>query len=309
MNLLDKNKEQFSSGSVLLENELMSKYSTWRCGGRAKLFFQPKTKNDVSIFLKSYSGCDQITWLGLGSNTLFMDDVVDATIIATSPNLSEFHWSTQDTLYAECGVTCSRVAKEAAKKCWGGLEFLAGIPGVLGGALTMNAGAHGSEIWSFVSAVEVIDRKGTQFVLNAKDYSPSYRSIDGPELWFLGAWLKFNQKASNGTEKIRSLLEKRKLTQPTGSSTCGSVFKNPEGGYAGRMIDECGLKGYRIGDAQISEIHANFIVNRGNASAYQILELIKLAREEVKRKFHIELQTEICQVGTEGSQDCEVKYP
>ena len=96
MNLLDKNKKQFSSGSVLLENELMSKYSTWRCGGRAKLFFQPKTKNDVSIFLKSYSGCDQITWLGLGSNTLFTDDVGDATIIATSPNLSEFHWSAQD---------------------------------------------------------------------------------------------------------------------------------------------------------------------------------------------------------------------
>jgi UDP-N-acetylenolpyruvoylglucosamine reductase len=309
MNISYANSMQFGEGSKILENVLMSKYSTWRCGGRVKLFFQPKTKNDVSIFLKSYGECSQITWLGLGSNTLFLDDVVDTIIIATSPNLSEFRWTAPDTLYAECGVTCSRIAKEAAKKCWGGVEFLAGIPGVLGGALKMNAGAHGAEIWSFVSAVEVIDRKGTQFSIGAQEYSSSYRCIDGPELWFLGAWLKFNQRVSNGAEKIRALIEKRRLTQPTGNATCGSVFKNPEGGYAGQMIDECGLKGYRVGNAEISEVHANFIVNHGNASASEILELISVAIREVKKKFHVDLQVEICQVGTEGCRNDKVVSP
>ncbi len=301
MNISNINSLGYSEGCNISENVLMSKHSTWRCGGRARIFFQPKTKKDVSIFLSSYGAHHQIIWLGLGSNTLFLDDIADAVIISTSPNLSHFRWTASNILYAECGVTCSRIAKEAAKKSWGGVEFLSGIPGVLGGALKMNDGAHGSEIWSFVSAVEVIDRKGIRFSISAQEYSPSYRCIDGPELWFLGAWLEFDQRVSNGAEKIRSLLEKRRSTQPTGSATCGSVFKNPEGLYAGHLIDECGLKGYRVGDAQISKVHANFIINHGNASATEILELISIVMKEVKKKFHVDLQVEICQVGRTDS--------
>jgi UDP-N-acetylmuramate dehydrogenase len=296
---ISNNDYDLHSVMGLQKNINLSQYSSWRCGGFANYFFRPRDKNELCQFMNLYSRDCSILWLGLGSNILFRDGGVDSVVVLTAGNLSSIFWDQDNTLYAECGATCAKVAREAAKKDFGELAFLAGIPGTLGGALKMNAGAIGSEIWSFVTEVEVVDMEGRVRRLKASEYKPFYRGVDGPELQFLGAWLRLSEKIPNGIQRIKEVLAERNDSQPTGQFTCGSVFKNPVGHYAGELIEKCDLKGFRLGDIEVSKKHANFFINHGDATSREVENLIRLVKEKVNTQFSVWLEEEVQILGKE----------
>ena len=232
----------FSGIGVVREKESMAKHTTWRAGGPAALYYEPQSRRGLARFLSQKDDDLPIFWLGLGSNLLVRDGGLDALVIATKANFSQIKWIDKNLLYAESGVPCPRLAKEAAKQDYADLEFLAGIPGTLGGALCMNAGALGSEIWSCVKSVDTIDSAGKIQNYDVSRFQPSYRELSGPADWFLGAYLSLSKPAfGKGVMRIREVLAKRKDTQPVGSHTGGSVFKNPHGYFAGKLVEECGL--------------------------------------------------------------------
>ena len=210
------------------------------------------------------------------------------------------------SIYAEAGVTCAKLAKFTARQHRHGAEFMAGIPGTVGGALAMNAGCHGSETWEVVAKVQTIDRKGVLHVRDKAEFNISYRHVemaDGSPLneWFIAAWFGLAAgEASEAEQKIKSLLAKRLATQPLNWPNAGSVFRNPAGDFAARLIEASGLKGYRIGGAQVSEKHANFIVNLGEAKAADIEALIAHIRKTVSEKQGVELQQEVRVIGVEA---------
>ncbi len=280
-------------------NESMARHTTWRVGGPAQRYYMPADVDDLSVLLSQLDENEPLVWLGLGSNILVSDAGIKGTVIATSGLLNEMERVAPRRLRVESGVACAKVAKFCARNDLLGVEFLAGIPGTMGGALAMNAGAFGGEIWQYVSAVEVMDRKGRVKIRQASEFSVGYRSVKGRvDEWFIAAYLEL--KAGDGAgaaKKIKSLLEHRGRTQPTGYPTCGSVFRNPENDFSGRLIEACGLKGYCIGGACISEKHANFIVNTGSARAADILALIKMAARSVEKKFGVVLKPEVKFVG------------
>ncbi|MEQ8659245.1 MAG: UDP-N-acetylmuramate dehydrogenase [Gammaproteobacteria bacterium] len=279
-------------------HELMARHSTWRCGGPAAHYFEPADRADLLAFLRRADRADPLTWLGLGSNLLVRDGGLRGTVVATAAGLNTLAWESDSTLYAECGVTCARLARAGAERDRAGLEFLAGIPGTLGGALRMNAGALGAETWQFVSAVEMVANDGTVQRYPAAAFSPRYRGVSGPRGWFLAAWLNLPQAAGgSGAARIRAVLAQRGRTQPTGQASCGSVFKNPPGDYAGRLIEQCGLKGYRHGGCEVSTVHANFIVNHAAGSAADIETIIAHVRATVARMTGVTLETEVQIVG------------
>ncbi|MCB1745854.1 MAG: UDP-N-acetylmuramate dehydrogenase [Gammaproteobacteria bacterium] len=281
-----------------LRNEPMARHSTWRCGGPAQAYFEPADRDDLRLFLRGVPDATALLWLGLGSNLLVRDGGLAAVVIATAPGLATLRWEAEDRVYAECGVTCARLAREAARHDRAGLEFLAGIPGTVGGALRMNAGALGSETWALVEAVETIDARGEVRRHPAADFTPVYRGVSGPAGWFLGAWFRLPTTAGGrGAERIRGALAQRGATQPTGQASCGSVFKNPPGDYAGRLIEQCGLKGFRIGGCQVSTVHANFIVNDERASAADVEAVIEHVATTVAARTGVRLQTEVQIVG------------
>ncbi|MGR8918249.1 MAG: UDP-N-acetylmuramate dehydrogenase [Gammaproteobacteria bacterium] len=290
----------------LRTREPMGRHSSWRCGGPAAVYFEPADRDDLLAFLADGAISPPVMWLGLGSNLLVRDGGLERTVIATAPGLTHYRWESDTVLYAECGVTCARLAREGARRDRAGLEFLAGIPGTLGGALAMNAGALGAEIWSFVRAVETVDAHGVVRRHESAAFEPRYRGVSGPETWFLAAWLELPASAGGqGPERIRAALARRSATQPTGQATCGSVFKNPPGDYAGRLIEQCGLKGRRVGRAEVSPVHANFIVNEGEASAADIETLIETVRREVAAQTGITLECEVLIVGEPGGREVD----
>jgi UDP-N-acetylmuramate dehydrogenase len=180
-----------------------------------------------------------------------------------------------------------------------GAEFLAGIPGTMGGALKMNAGAFGGETWTIVDKVEMINAQAEVTIRAKQAFEIAYRSVIGlHNEWFLSAQLQLLKGDSlSSQQQIKALLEKRNASQPTNKPTCGSVFKNPPGDYAARLIEACGLKGYQVGGAIVSEKHANFIVNLGNATAVDIETLIAHIQSRVQAEYGIDLQTEVCRIG------------
>jgi UDP-N-acetylmuramate dehydrogenase len=190
------------------------------------------------------------------------------------------------------------LAKQCIKWGLGPAEFFAGIPGTLGGALAMNAGAFGGETWNHVVSVATLDRAGVRRERSASEYRVSYRHVEGPEdEWFLGAKLRFEQRPDVSSDDIRLLLARRKATQPIGEWSCGSVFTNPPGNHAAKLIDTAGLKGFRIGGARVSEMHANFIVNDGHATAADIEQLIAHVQRTVEQVHGIRLTPEVRMVG------------
>ena len=285
-------------GSLIKECEPMSLHSTWRCGGMARFFFQPKHVEQLITYL-SEGEVTGIIWHGLGSNLLVRDGGFHGTVLSTTKALKNIEWSENDKLvYAQSGVPCAKIAKESVVRNRKGLEFLVGIPGTIGGALRMNAGASGSEIWNFVEEVETVDSKGKIETLKKSDFIPSYRNIRGPSTWFLGAKFRLTEsRTGEGLQKIQAMLSRRKATQPIGKSSCGSVFINPKGEFAGRLIESCGLKGFRIGGAIVSPKHANFILNENKASAADIEKLILYVRDFVRKETGIYLETEVQIVG------------
>jgi UDP-N-acetylmuramate dehydrogenase len=282
----------------VLYEEPLSKHTSWHAGGPAELFFTPRDASDLAAFLQLLPADIPLLWIGLGSNLLVRDGGVRGAVVSTHGTLGalERHGATQ--LYAGAGVPCAKIARQCVKWGLGLADFFAGIPGTLGGALAMNAGAWGGETWRQVVEVEVIDRGGARRMRPAADYEVGYRRVRGPrDEWFLGARLEFLSTPAASDAAMRELLEKRKRTQPIGEWSCGSVFTNPPGEHAARLIESAGLKGFRLGDAAVSEKHANFIINRGHARAADIEAVILHVQRTVAAVHHIELGTEVRIVG------------
>lgn len=287
-----------TTGKLLLK-EKMAKYTSWRIGGEAEKMYLPSDKNDLIVFMTRQPKNIAIFWLGLGSNLLVRDGGIPGVVINTRGRLKEMRLLENGRVYIEAGVPCARVARFCVEQGLVGAEFLAGIPGTMGGALAMNAGAFGGETWGIVARVEMVNRGGVTHLRSTSEFNIGYRSVKKPnEEWFLAAELQLKQgDTSNSLQYIKTLLEKRAITQPINLPSCGSVFKNPPGDYAARLIEKSGLKGYRIGGACVSEKHANFIVNMNKATATDIEALIDYVQAQVKARYSVDLQTEVCKVG------------
>lgn len=291
----------FRLRGTLRQGEPMARHTSWRVGGPAQHFFQPADMDDLGCFLRQLSATEPLLWLGLGSNLLVRDGGFNGSVIAMSGALNQLTLIDALTVRAEAGVACAKVARFAARAGLAGIEFLAGIPGTVGGALAMNAGAHGGETWQWVCAVETFDRHGERHLRTPQDYHIGYRSVQpraAGEEWFSAAHFRLAPGASAAiTARIKDLLERRNQTQPVNQPNAGSVFRNPPGDHAARLIESCGLKGLCIGGACVSDKHANFIVNTGTASAADIEALIKKIADTVQQKCNVQLVTEVRVVG------------
>ena len=277
--------------------EPMSRHTSWRVGGPADRFYTPASIGELSRVLSSLPDDEPICWGGLGSNLLVRDGGVRGTVIATHGFLGRIEQLDDNHVRAESGVPCAKLAKRSAAWGLGCAEFFAGIPGTVGGALAMNAGAFGGETWRHVTSVEVIDRHGERRRRQPNDYQIGYRSVEGPaDEWFVSADFYF-ERGDTGREDIRAVLARRKDTQPVGLASCGSVFRNPTGDHAARLIEAAGLKGKCIGDACVSEMHANFIINTGEATAADIEDLILHIQETVVETHGVVLYPEVRIIG------------
>ena len=309
-------------------NEPMARHVSWRAGGVVDRAYLPADLADLRGFLRKLPGTEPVCFVGLGSNLLVRDGGLRGTVVFTHWALRQIRLENESgghgEIYAEAGVAGPKVARFAALHGLAGAEFLAGIPGTIGGALAMNAGCYGGETWDIVTRVNTIDRSGALHERTPAHYRVGYRTValkaEGgrrkdamksnakihpssfipppSEEWFVAA--TFRLRPGDGEEsrkKIKELLTRRIASQPLGQPNAGSVFRNPPGEYAARLIEACGLKGHAIGGAMISEKHANFIVNAGGARAADIEALIDAAQSAVKQKFGIELEREVRIIG------------
>jgi UDP-N-acetylmuramate dehydrogenase len=276
----------------------MAKHTSWHVGGPADLMFMPRDVTDLASFLRQLPLDVPVLWVGLGSNLLVRDGGIRGAVVVTHGALGALKRLGDTRIDVEAGVPCARIARQCIKWGMGPAEFFAGIPGTLGGALAMNAGAWGSETWTHVVQVDVLDRGGARHTRLPADYDIGYRRVQGPaKEWFVGAQLQFAHAPGAQIDAIRELLGKRRESQPIGEWSCGSVFTNPPGDHAARLIESAGLKGHRIGGAAVSAKHANFIINHGDASAADVEALILHVQRTVARIHGIELQTEVRIVG------------
>jgi UDP-N-acetylmuramate dehydrogenase len=282
----------------VLHDVSMARHTSWHAGGPADLFFTPRDIMDLASFVRQYPEDAPLLWIGLGSNLLVRDGGIRGAVICTHGALGALERHSATRIRAEAGVPCARIARQCVKWGLGPAEFFAGIPGTLGGALAMNAGAWGADTWRHVVEVEVLDRRGMRRTRTPADYDIGYRRAKGPEdEWFIAARLEFERRPGVNADAIRELLEKRRETQPIGEWSCGSVFTNPQGDHAARLIESANLKGFRIGDASVSQKHANFIINHGAARAADIEALIKHVQDAVQARHGVRLETEVRIVG------------
>jgi len=283
----------------LLRGEPMSRYTSWRVGGPADTLYIPADLADLAAFLQRLPADEPLYWVGLGSNLLVRDGGVRGTVVLTHGALNGLARLDDVRVRAEAGVPGAKVARFCTGHGLAGAEFLAGIPGTVGGALAMNAGAFGGETWNIVHAVETLDRQGELRVRLASDYDVGYRRVHGPaDEWFVAAHFRLlHDEQRQGKGLIKSLLAKRGATQPTQLPNAGSVFKNPPNDHAARLIEAAGLKGACEGEACVSTLHANFIVNRGRATAADIARLIARVRATVAERFGVQLDTEVRVIG------------
>lgn len=283
----------------LRQFESMVRHTSWRVGGVADCYYRPASIDDLGRFMSVLPEDESLYWLGLGSNLLVRDGGIRGTVIATSPGLGGMDYLGEGRLRVEAGVASAKVARRSVAQGLRGAEFLAGIPGSFGGALAMNAGAFGGETWRHIVAVEMIDRHGQIHTHGATEFSVGYRNVQGPaQQWFVAGVLQLDKGSSEeGQSMIKTLLGKRGESQPIGLANAGSVFRNPPGDYAARLIETAGLKGHCEGAACVSDVHANFIINTGGASATQIETLIRFLQAEVQRVHGVQLETEVHVVG------------
>ncbi len=282
----------------LIENEPMSRHCSWRTGGHADLYFEPVDKEDLIGFLKTLQDDEPITWLGLGSNLLVRDGGIRGVVIAVLNNLNELKLLDDGRIYAQCGVTSARLARFCEQHGLADAAFLSGIPGTVGGALAMNAGAFGFDTWTYVESVEIINRQGELKQKSGDQFDVSYRSVKlGNYEWFTGGYFRFPERSNTNPAKIKALLEKRNASQPIGQYSCGSVFKNPENDFSARLIEACNLKGLWVGGACVSDKHANFIINARQATAADIETLIETIQKRVKEMFDTVLELEVRIIG------------
>ena len=288
---------------TLTRNAPLAKYTSWRAGGAAETLYRPADRDDLAQFVRRLPKDTPITALGLGSNTLVRDGGVRGTVIVMHDPGAALAVA-DGLIYVDAGVACPKLARFAALHDCAGAEFLAGIPGTVGGAMAMNAGCYGGETWTYVARVEVLDRDGRFDVRTAADYAIGYRSVrrcDGTPLdgIFTAAWFRFPPgDGLRARARIKALLSKRIASQPLGMPNAGSVFRNPDGDHAARLIEASGLKGFAIGGARVSEKHSNFIVNPdGRASAADVELLIEHVRATVKAKTGVNLDPEVRIIG------------
>ncbi len=280
--------------------EPMSQHTSWRVGGPADLFFQPQDLADLCSYLRQAPNAEPpALWLGLGSNLLVRDGGIPGLVICLAGRLTVLQMLDDGNLRVESGVTCARLARYCADAGLAGGEFFAGIPGTLGGALAMNAGAHDGNTWEQVAAVETIDRFGVVRIRQPAEFEVGYRSVKGVAgEWFVAAHLRMiSGTQSLIREQMREILRWRKQAQPLDKASAGSVFRNPTGDHAARLIEAAGLKGSQTGGAMVSPKHANFIVNDGTATATDIETLINRVRQRVQQVHGVELKLEVHIVG------------
>ncbi len=281
-------------------NEAMRKHVSWRAGGNADRAYVPADLPDLAAFLKSLPQDEPVVFAGLGSNLLVRDGGLRGTVILMHAALNEVRMD-GERIYAEAGVAAPKLARFAARHGFEGAEFLAGIPGTVGGALAMNAGCYGAETWEIVDEALTIDRQGEIHRRVRGDYDIGYRHVAlkaAHEEWFTAGW--FVPPRGDGAvaqKRIKELLQKRIAAQPLNLPNAGSVFRNPPNDFAARLIESCGLKGKRIGGARVSEKHANFIVNVGDATAADIENLIETVQDTVARETGVRLEREVRIVG------------
>ncbi len=291
----------FKLRGTLRHDEPMARHTSWRVGGPAQHFFQPADLDDLGQFLRQLPATEPLLWLGLGSNLLVRDGGFNGSVVSVSGALNELTQIDARTVRAEAGVACAKVARFAARAGLAGIEFLAGIPGTVGGALAMNAGAHGSETWLWLCAVETLDRHGDHHLRTPEDFHIGYRSVQprsAREEWFGAAHFRLAPGDSVAiSARIKELLEKRNQTQPVNQPNAGSVFRNPPGDHAARLIERCGLKGLCVGGACVSDKHANFIINTGTATAADIETLIRKIASSVQQQCGVQLVPEVRIVG------------
>ena len=282
----------------LLHDELMSKHTTWRVGGRADVYHAPRCRAELLEFFRGLDASTPVYWVGFGSNLLVRDGGIRGVVIATSQALSELRNLGAGIIEAEAGVACTVVARQCSRWQLGPAEFFAGIPGSIGGALRMNAGAFGGETWNSVIEVDVLDRHGVVHTRPRDAYEVGYRQVQKQaDEWFLAARMQFTENYQVAEARMRTLIAERKASQPLGLPSCGSVFKNPPGDHAARLIETAGLKGARVGGAQVSPKHANFIINTGGATAADIEALIRKVQSTVESRHGVCLETEVQIIG------------
>ncbi|MGI8738495.1 MAG: UDP-N-acetylmuramate dehydrogenase [Gammaproteobacteria bacterium] len=290
---------------ALRSNVPLKGLNSWRVGGPADRLFRPADLDDLALFLSQTAADEPLTWLGLGTNVLVRDGGVRGTVIATHAALDDVVRLDNSRVRAQAGVPCAKLARRSADWSLAGAEFMAGIPGTLGGALAMNAGAFGGQTRDVVAAVDTIDRRGVIRRRLASEFSVDYRHVEPPcEEWFVAAELALKAGNMNVSRReIQALLARRGVTQPLGVASCGSVFRNPPGDFAARLIDTAGLKGHRIGGACVSSMHANFIINDAEASAADIEALIGFVQRRVEDAHGVRLVPEVRIVGRAGARN------
>ncbi len=284
--------------------------TSWRVGGPADWVFEPEDADDLVHFLASIPDTLPRMVLGLGSNVLIRDGGLKGVVIHLAGSLNQRLRLDPERVELGAGLACAQGARYCAAEGLTGAEFLAGIPGTVGGALAMNAGAWGGEIWPLVDWVEVIDGSGLRHMRGPADYRIGYRTVENVESdegvggeFFLRAVLRLTPgDPEAGRARIQALLRERAATQPQGVPSCGSVFRNPEGGHAAALIEQAGLKGLRRGGAEISRKHANFLTHDGTATAADIEGLIHEVQARVEARFGVRLQPEVRVIGRQETQ-------
>jgi UDP-N-acetylmuramate dehydrogenase len=289
----------------LRRDEPMARHVSWRAGGRARTFYQPADLADLCAFLAALPGDEPVLFVGLGSNLLVRDGGYAGTVVHTHHALTGISTGPATrgrlTFEAGAGVPAPHLARFVARHGGAGAEWLAGIPGTLGGALAMNAGCYGGETWEHVVAATTVDRAGRLRARSAADFDIGYRHVAAKfpgEEWFVSAVFAFDTgEQAESMARIKELLQKRVASQPLEIPNAGSVFRNPPGDFAARLIESCGLKGFTVGGAQVSPKHANFIVNAGGATAANIEAVIAYVQECVAERAGVELVPEVHIVG------------
>ena len=299
MNMADREPSTALRGRWIAD-EPMWRHVSWRAGGAARRAYQPADLDDLAAMMRRLDPAEVVLFVGLGSNLLIRDGGFGGTVVFTHHALRSVALVAPNEIYVQAGVAAPKLARFAAVHNLAGAEFLAGIPGTVGGALAMNAGCYGGETWRRVASATTLGRDGVVRERTADDFEIGYRHVVPVAVparndeWFVAARFRFpygDGLAARAT--IKDLLARRIASQPLDQPNAGSVFRNPPGDHAARLIEACGLKGRRIGGAMISPRHANFIVNVGGASAADIERLIELAQAEVHARFGIALQHEV----------------
>lgn len=309
MNMADQeNIRQGGLRGKLVRAEPMRRHVSWRAGGSVDRAYLPADLDDLRQFLVGLPPDEPLLFVGLGSNLLVRDGGLRGTVVFTHNALKRFlleEHAGMAEIYAEAGVASPKVSRFAAVHDLEGGEFLSGIPGTIGGALAMNAGCYGAETWDVVARVRTIDRAGRLQIREPHEFAVGYRHVlplSATDEFFVAAWFRFRKGDGEGARKtIKHLLARRIASQPLAEPNAGSVFRNPPEDFAAKLIESCGLKGRRIGGAEVSMKHANFIVTDGNATARDIEELIGLVRDTVMQKTGVHLEQEVRIVGEAAS--------